>query len=122
MLEDTVTVSVDGDGEPVVRHEITQQPEVALGILLLAEDRTEDVAGGIVDGREKGEAWAAVLQPGVRAPIEKDEQASLEHALPALAMARRSPPARTTEPGREEDAAHGGQGECEPLRAQSGAR
>jgi hypothetical protein len=115
VLEHAVTVSVDGDGEPVVRDEITQQPEIAVRVLLVADDRTENVAGGIVDGGEEGDARAAVLQPGVRAPIEEDDEPALRHALPARAVARGASPARAAEARVEEDAANRGQGEREPF-------
>lgn len=65
-----------------------QQEEVAVGILLKAEDGSQHAAGGIVDGSQQHEPRAAVLEPGVVAAVHLDEEPRLGHALPAATMAR----------------------------------
>ena len=56
-LEDAVPIVIERIGDAVRREHVAEQEEVAMGILLRAEDRAHDGAGGIVDGRQQRAAW-----------------------------------------------------------------
>ena len=48
MPEDRVAVGVEGDGYAEMLHETLDQHEVAVGVLLLAEEGVDHRTGGIV--------------------------------------------------------------------------
>jgi hypothetical protein len=48
--EDPVAVAVPGEGDAALVNGLAQQSEVALSVLLLAEERVDERSGGVVDG------------------------------------------------------------------------
>jgi len=107
-VEDAVAIAVDGDRDAVGLHELPQDHKVPLGILLVPKGGGEDVAGGVVEGREEGQAWAPMLQPIMITAVELHEQAGLRHALTVPTVLGRTSSARTPHPGGPEDAVDGG--------------
>lgn len=85
-LENSVSIGVDGDGESVGECHRTQEQQVALGILAVPENGTENPSGRVIDGHEQDEVGATGLKPGVVAPVELDEQAGLRHAFTTRPM------------------------------------
>src|SRR2546425_6361887 len=71
-------------------YELPQHDEVPMGILLVPKRGGEDVAGGIVNGREERQARAPLLQPIMVAAVELHEQAGSGHALPAPTVSGRA--------------------------------
>jgi len=84
--KDPMAIGVDRGREAIAADELTEEEEVAVGVLLRAKHGAQDTTGGIVDGGEEDETGATVLEPGMVAAIELDEEARLRHALPAATM------------------------------------
>ena len=114
-VEDAVVIAVHGDGDAFGLYELSQHHEVPMGILLVPKRGGEDVAGGIVDGREERQARAPLLEPIMVAAVELHEQAGSGHALPAPTVSGRAASAGTAEPCRAEDTMDGGLGQHEPF-------
>jgi hypothetical protein len=57
-VEDSMTVGVRRSGEAIAPDELTEEQEVAVGVLLQAEDAAEDLARGVVEG-----AWSTRRGP-----------------------------------------------------------
>ncbi len=86
-----------------------------MGIFLVAKGRGEDLAGGVVDGREERQARGALVESGVRAAVELDEEPLLGHALPTAPVARGTSPSRAGHAGLAQDAAERGAREREAF-------
>ena len=95
--KDAMAISVHCGWKAVAADEVAEEEEVAMGIFLGAEDRAQHAPRGIINGGEEHEAGAAVLEPGMMAAIELDEEAGLRHALPAAAVARGAADAGTAD-------------------------
>jgi hypothetical protein len=76
-MKDPVAVGVGGRGEAIAADELAEEPEVAMGIFLQAEDAAEDLARGVVDGGVEHETRPAIFEPGVVAAIHLDQEAGL---------------------------------------------
>jgi hypothetical protein len=85
---------------------VTQHQQIADGVLLLAEDRTGDDAGGVVDGTHQGHARSTTLEPVVAAAIDL-QQSRLRHAVATAAMARAPTSSRAVQAGIGPQAAQG---------------
>jgi hypothetical protein len=121
-VEDPVEVSVRRSGEAIAPDELAEEQEVAVGILLQAEDAAEDLARGVVYGRVEHETRPAIFEPGVVAAIHLDEESGLGHALTAAAMAWGTAGAGAADPGGAKQPLHGlaGKPEALALREQLG--
>ena len=86
-LKDGVPVSVDGEGQAIALGDVADQLKVASGVLLGAEERPHDLAGGIVDGAQEGQLRSPLLEPGMERGIQLQQAAGLRVALPALTAA-----------------------------------
>ena len=62
MLEDGVAVGVEGDGYAEMLHETLDQHEVAVGVLLFAEEGVNHRAGGIVHRDQQREGRRLIPQ------------------------------------------------------------
>jgi len=113
--EDGVPIGVQGRGHAVAADELAQEQEVSVGVLRVAEDRGDDAAGGIVDRGEEHAARATVLQPGMVAAVDLDEQPCLQHPFPATAMTWRAPGAGATNAGGTEQPLHGPTGHSDAV-------
>lgn len=98
-MKQAMAIGVGGSGDTIALDEAAEEQEVAVGILLEAKDRGEDLPGGVIDGGEEDEPGTAVFQPEMVAPVHLDEEAGLGHALAATPMAGRATRARTAEAG-----------------------
>ena len=105
-VKDPVTVGVRGAGKSVTPDELTEEQEIAVGVLFQAEDATEDLARRVVDGRVEDESRPPLFEPGVMAAVHLDEEASLRHAVSAAAMARGTAGAGAADPGGAEEPLH----------------
>ena len=110
-VKDAVAITVDCDRDAFRVCEGVQDLEVAVGIFLFAKRGGEDLAGRIIDGRDQGQARTALVEPGVGATVELDEEAGLRHPLTTSAVARRAATPRARQACRTQDAADGGPGE-----------
>ena len=106
-LEHPVAVTVESQRDPVFRDQPAYQPKVPAGVLVGSEDRTQHLAGGIVNRQKQCESRAVVAQPVVVAAVDLDQHLLGGHAFTADAMERRSAPARALETGPVEDPAQG---------------
>ncbi len=113
--KDAVAIGVDGRRETIATEELAEQEEVAVRIFLEAEDGAQHTACGVIDGGEKDEAGAAVLEPGMLTAIELDEETRLRHPLPAPAMAWRATGAGAADARRAEQAVDRGAGEADAF-------
>jgi len=105
-VEDPMAVGVRRTGETKAADEVAEKQEVAVGILLQAEDPAEDPARGVIDGCVEYETRAAIFEPGVMAAVHLDEESGLGHAFTAAAMARWAAGAGAADPGRAEEPLH----------------
>ena len=55
MPEDRVPIGVEGDGYAEMLHQTLNQHEVAVGVLLLAEEGVDYRTGGIIHGQQQCE-------------------------------------------------------------------
>lgn len=114
-MKNAMPIGVDGSRQAIAPDEVAQEEEVAVGVLLEAEDSGQDSAGGVIDGRQQHEPRTAVFQPGVLAAVHLDQEPGLRHALPAAAMARRPAGPGTPHPGGAQQPLHGLAGEAQAL-------
>jgi hypothetical protein len=113
--KDAMAIGVDRAGEAIASGEAAEEEEVAVGILLRAEDAVEDLAGRIIDRAVQDEAGAPVLEPGVVAAVHLDQEARLWHALSPAAMPGWAPLTGAADTGRAEAPLDGGAREMEIL-------
>jgi hypothetical protein len=73
------------------QHAATEQQEIALRILLKAEDGGLKAPGRVVNRRQERQSRAPVLQPGMRTPVDLDQLTRLLAALPSAPMLRGPP-------------------------------
>lgn len=114
-MEDAVVIGVDGDRQAVGGGDLAEEQEVARRILALAEDGAQDGSGGVIDGVEQDEGWAALLQPGVMTAVHLDEHAGAGHPLTALAELGRPTAPGAAQAGGAQDPVHRGMGQAEIL-------
>src|SRR2546425_9741183 len=107
-MEDPVAIAVDGDGDAFPLREGLEDQEVTVRILFIAKGGGGNLAGGVVDGGDQGQARAALVEPGVGAAVELDEEAFLQHPLTPSAVARWAAAPRAGHPRRAQDAADRG--------------
>jgi hypothetical protein len=70
VLKDSVAVRVHRQRYPAPLYDATEQEQIALGVLLLTEERVGNPARGIIYRQKQGEHGAPFLQPGVVAAIQ----------------------------------------------------
>ena len=80
--EDPVPVGVQGEGNAAALQEALDQQEVAVGVLLLAEEGVDHRAGGIVHCDQQRERWNPVPQPRVMTAVHL-----YQHSLPGHSLA-----------------------------------
>ena len=121
-VEDPVEVSVRRSGETIAADELAEEQEVAVGVLLQAEDAAEDLARGVIDGGVEHETRPTIFEPRVVAAIHLDKESGLGHAFPAAAMAWGTAGAGAADPGGAKQPLHGlaGKPEALALREQLG--
>jgi hypothetical protein len=100
-----VAVAIDRAGDAVPRDHLVQKVEIARGILLVAEDRPDDQAGGVIDCPNQAQPGPPALEPVVAAAIELEEGAFGRQPRTAAAICRSTPPARARDAGLAEDRA-----------------
>lgn len=105
-VEDPVEVSVRRTGEAIAADELAEEQEVAVGVLLQAEDAAEDLARGVIDGGVEHEARPAIFEPGVVAAVHLEKETGLGHAFPAAAMAGWAAGAGAADPSGAEEPMH----------------
>ena len=81
MLEDRVSVAVDGQRYPALPDQPLHEKEVAAGVLLLAEQSVRHSAGGVVHGQQQDEPGSLFPQPPMVAPIYLQQHPFLGHAF-----------------------------------------
>ena len=114
-VEDPVAIAVDGDGDAFPLREGLEDEEVAVRIFFIAKGGGGDLTGGVVHGGDEGQARAALVEPGVGAAIELDEEAFLKHPRTPSAVARWAAAPRAGHPRRAQDAADRGTREAEAF-------
>ena len=80
------------------------QQEVAVGVLLLAEEGVDHGTDGIVHCDQQRERRRLFPQPRVMTAVHLDQHALPGHALPAHPVLGRAPSPRTVQPGVDQDA------------------
>ena len=81
-LEDTVAITIEGQGDPVAADDPFHQQEIAPGVFLGLEDGARHRAGGIIHRQQQGEPGSPLFQPGVMAAVDLQQHALLGHPLP----------------------------------------
>jgi len=114
-VKDPMPIGVGRSREAIAPDELAQEEEVAVGVLLETEDAPQHAAGGVIDGGQQHKPRAAVLQPGVVAAVQLDQEAGLRHALAAAAMAGRPAGTGTADPGGAKQPLHSLAGEAQAL-------
>ena len=99
-----MAVVIERERPAVRRHELLDQEEVAVGILGQPEQRRRNLAGGVINGRDEGEAWPAPLQPVVWAGVDLHQHARLGVARPSPPMGRGGGLPRAVQPALQQDA------------------
>ena len=94
---------------------LDERLEIARGVLLLAEDRPGDDAGGIVDGTDEREPRTTALEPVMATAVDLQEHARLAHAFTTAAVTARPSPSHRGQAGLGEDAAQGALGDVDVL-------
>jgi hypothetical protein len=65
-----MTIRIYRQRYPAPLYDATEQEKIALGVLLLTEERVGNPARSIVHCQKQGEHWPPVLQPEVVAAIK----------------------------------------------------
>lgn len=115
--EDAVAIAIDGDGEALGLGQSAEEQEIAVRIFLLPKGGGADFASGVVDGGQQREARAPLVQPGMGAAVDLDQQASPGHPLASTAMPRGTTAARTPQSRRGQDATHRWARQRDPFSA-----
>ena len=115
MPEDSVPVSVEGDGYAEMLHQALEQQEVVVGGLFPAEEGVDHRASGIVDGDQQSERRYPAPQPWVMTAVHLDQHAFPGHALAADPVLGRTPSPRTAQPSVDQDAPQGGPADVDAL-------
>jgi hypothetical protein len=97
--ENTVAVAIEGDRAAMSADQVPQDRQVSDRVFLRPEESRRDLVRGVIDAPVKDEAWAAAFEPVMVTGVELHEQPFLRHAVPAAAMAGRSPRMRAGEAG-----------------------
>ena len=115
MPEDPVPVGVQGEGNAAALQEALDQQEVAVGVLLLAEEGVDHRAGGIVHCDQQRERWNPVPQPRVMTAVHLYQHSLPGHALAAYPVLWLAPVPRTAQPGVAQDAPQGGPADVDAV-------
>ena len=91
------------------------QPEVAVGILMIAEQGADHAAGGTVHRDQEGGLGTVIAQPPVIAAVQLDQHTLPRHPLPAHPVLRWAPSPRTFQSGVDQDAPRGGPADDDAL-------
>ena len=113
--EDPVPVGVQGEGNAAALQEALDQQEVAVGVLLLAEEGVDHRAGGIVHCDQQRERWNPVPQPRVMTAVHLDQHSLPGHSLAAYPVLWLAPAPRTAQPGVDQDAPQGGPADVDAV-------
>ena len=81
MLEDRVSVAVQGQRDSVALDQALHEKEVAAGVLLLVEQRVGHGVGGIIYGQQQGEPGSSLFQPRMMASVYLHQHPLMRHAL-----------------------------------------
>ena len=114
-LKTPVPVGVEGDWYAEMLHQALEQPEVVVGILLLAEEGIDHRTGGIVHREQYRELGTVIAQPPVIAAVQLDQHALPGHALTAHPVLGRTPAPRTAQTGVDQDAPQGGPADVDAV-------
>jgi hypothetical protein len=116
-MEDAVAITVRGDRDALRLGEGVEDQEVAVSIFLIAKRGCGDLAGRIVEDRDERQPGSPLVEPGVRAAVELDEEAFLGHPLTTATVARWAPTPRAGPARLAQDAADRGprEGQAFPL-------
>ena len=115
MPEDPVPVGVEGDGYATTLHQALEQPEVVVGILLLAEEGDDHRTGGIVHRGQYRELGTVIAQLPVIAAVHLDQHSLPRHALAAHPVLGRTPSPQTAQTGIDQDAPQGGPADVDAV-------
>ena len=115
MPEDSVPVGVEGDGYAAALQQALDQHEVAVGVLLLAEEGVGHRTGGIVHGDQQRERRRLFPQPRVMTAVHLDQHALPGQPLTAYPELGRTPSPRTAQTGVDQDAPQGGPADVDAL-------
>ena len=96
-------------------HQALDQQEVAVGVLLLAEEGVDHRTGGIVHRDQQSERRRLAPQPRVMTAVHLDQHAFPGHALAAYPVLGRTPAPRTAQSGARQDAPQGGPADVDAL-------
>jgi hypothetical protein len=85
-------------------HQVLDQQEIAIAVLLVTEDGRQHLTGDIVNGRQQAEPGRRGSKPLMRAAINLVQHAGLGFALAALAVFGWSAGTGTGDAGRTQNA------------------
>jgi hypothetical protein len=114
-LEDAMAVAIEVQGDALGAEDLTQQQEVAVGILLLAEDGGHDLARRIVDRSKQGAAGLIGPQPVVGTAVDLQQHPRLGHPIASPPVTWCPALANRGNASRAEDPTDAGTTEDEPL-------
>jgi len=86
VLEDGMAVVVELQRDAVRPQHLSEEEEVALGVLLLAKECCYHLASGVVNGAEEADLGLVWAQPVVEAAVYLQEHSFLGSAVPMAAM------------------------------------
>ena len=113
--EDPVPVDVEGHGNASALHQVLDQQEIGVGLLLLAEQGVGHRAGGIIHCDEQRERRNLIPQPRVEAAVHLDQHPLSGHSLAAYPVLGRTPSPWTLQPGVDQDAPERGPADVDAL-------
>ena len=120
VLESSVAVAVEGQGDSPLTDQTLKEHQVAAGVLAGAEDGLSHGAGGVVHGYEQRQLRSPVLQPGVLTAVDLHQHPLLGHAPAPEPVLLGAAAARTADACLGQDAAHrGGRLRSMPSRSRS---
>ena len=115
VLERSVAVSVEGQGDSPLPDQALQEHQVAAGVLGGVENGLGHGAGGVGHGDEQRQLRSPVLQPGMVAAVDLHQHALLWPAPAPEPVLLGAAAARTADAGLGQDAAHRGTAQVDAL-------
>ena len=104
-----------GEGNAAAPEQALHQQEVAVGVLMIAEEGVDHAARGIVHREQDRELRSVLSQPPVIAAVQLDQHTLPGHPLPAHPVLGRAPSPRTVQSGVDQDAPQGGPADDDTL-------
>jgi hypothetical protein len=85
-FEDARAVTIHALGQSIDSERVAQDEAIAMEILVRAEDKAEDLSGGIVEGAHEIDSLPTILEPRERGAVDQNHGPEARLTLPSAAV------------------------------------